>query len=148
VVTVFATVGHIQMSVHAESTAAEIVDTICHYLLGTGRFARFGFCTLVIPPENANIFVRDGWTKADIRNAVFAGTTRTVAWAKAHGHSLTGGLMDRRGAAVQPGDDEATVAIAGSANDILVVIAGGPAGAFIQAMLPYGGTAQQVIRVP
>ena len=148
VVTVFATVGHIQMSIHHESTAAQIVETICHYLVGTGRFGRFGFCALVIPPENADIFVRDGWTKADIRNAVYAGTSRSVAWVKAHGHSLTGGLMDRRGAPAQPGDDEQTVAIAGSPDDILVTVAGGPAGAFVHALLPYGGMAERVIRFP
>lgn len=148
VVTVFATVGHIQISAHHEPTADAIVDTIAHYLVGTGRLGRFGFCTLVIPPENAEIFVRDGWTKADIRAAVFARTTRTVAWAKEHGHSLTGGLMDRRGAPVLPGDADEHVAIAGRPDDILVVIAGGPAGAFVQVMLPYGGMAERVIRLP
>ena len=148
VVTVFATVGHMQMSIHHESTAAEIVASICHHLVGTGRFGRSGFCALVIPPENADIFVRDGWTKADIRNAVFAGTSRTVAWVKTHGHSLTGGLMDRRGAPVQPGDDQQTVSIAGTADDILIAVAGGPAGAFVHAMLPYGGMAEKVIRIP
>jgi hypothetical protein len=148
VVTVFATVGHLQMSIHHESTANEIVETVCHYLVGTGRFGGSGFCVLVIPPESADIFVRDGWTKADIRAAVHAGTTRTVAWAKSHGHSLTGGLMDRRGAPVEPGDDARTVAVAGRPDDILVVVAGGPAGAFVQAMLPYGGMAERVVQLP
>jgi hypothetical protein len=148
VVTVFATVGHMQLSIHHESTAQEIVDTICHYLVGTGRFGRTGFCALVIPPENADIFVRDGWTKSDIRNAVYSGTSRSVAWVKEHGESLTGGLMDRRGAPVEPGDDQQMVAIAGTPDDILVVVAGGPAGAFVHALLPYGGMAECVIRLP
>lgn len=148
VVTVFATVGHLQMSIHHESTGAEIVDTICHYLVGTGRFGRTGFCTLVIPPETADIFVRDGWSKAAIAEAVFAGTTRSVAWVKAHGHSLTGGLMDRRGAPIQDGDASEMVAIAATPRDVLVVVAGGPAGAFVQAMLPYGGMAERVIQFP
>jgi len=148
VVTVFATVGHLQLSIHHESTAAEIVETICHHLVGTGRFGRTGFCVLVIPPENADIFVRDGWTKADIRAAIYAGTSRSVAWVKSHGHSLTGGLMDRRGAPVQPGDDDQIVAIAATPEDILVTVAGGPAGAFVQVLLPYGGMAERVVRVP
>jgi hypothetical protein len=101
---------------------------------------------LVIPPENAEIFVRDGWSKADIRQAIFDGTTRTAAWVKRNGGSLTGGLMDRRGAAVAPGDEETPVAIAASVDDVMVVIAGGPAGAFVHALFPYGGYSTRVIR--
>ena len=67
VVTIFPTSGHIQISVHAEPTSEEIAKSLCHYLVGTGRLARFGWCVLVIPPENADIFVRDGWSKDDIR---------------------------------------------------------------------------------
>jgi hypothetical protein len=148
VVTVFATVGHMQLSIHHEPTAEAIVDTLCHYLVGTGRLSRTGFCVLVVPPENADIFVRDDWSKADIRKAVFEGTKRSVAWVKEHGGSLTGGLMDRRGAAVQPGDDDATAAIAGTPDDIAIVVAGGPAGAFVHALFPYGGMAAQEIRLP
>ena len=146
VVTVFATVGHMQISVHSEPTAEAIVETLCHYFVGTGRLGRTGFVVVVIPPENADIFVRDGWSKGDIRNAIFAGTTRSAAWVKQHGGSLTGGLMDRRGAAVLPGDDDIPVAVAASVDDVLVVVAGGPAGGFVHALFPYGGYATRVIR--
>jgi hypothetical protein len=145
VVTAFATVGHIQISVHAESSAEQIAETLSHYLVGTGRFQRLGYCVLVIPPENANIFVRDGWSKADIRRAIFEGTSRSVAWVKSQGGSLTGGLFDRRGAQPDQGDENETVAIAGSEDEILIVIAGGPAGAFVHALLPYGGMASRVV---
>jgi hypothetical protein len=146
VVTAFATVGHLQLSVHHEPTAEDIVATVCHYIVGTGRLTRSGYCTLVIPPENADIFVRDGWTKADIRQAVYHGTSRTVAWVKRNGGSLTGGLMDRRGAPVLPGDEDLTAAAAGSPDDILTVVAGGPAGAFIHVLFPYGGMACREIQ--
>ena len=148
VVTVLATAGHTQLAVQHESSAEAVVATICHHLVGAGRLSRYGWCALVVPPENAEIFVRDGWTKADIRRAVFEGTTRTVAWVKRHGGSLTGGLMDRRGAPVLDGDEELTAAAAGSPDDILVVVAGGPAGAFVQALFPYGGMASTEIRLP
>jgi hypothetical protein len=148
VVTVFATAGHLQLSIHHEPTAADVVDTLCHYMVGGGRFNRAGFCTLVIPPETADIFVRDGWTKADIRQAVFDGTSRSVAWVKEHGESLTGGLMDRRGSPVLPGDEDLTAAITGSPDDILVVVAGGPAGAFVHVLFPYGGMAACEVRMP
>ena len=146
VVTVFATAGHMQISVHAEPTAEAIVATLCHYFVGTGRLGRTGFLVVVIPPENADIFVRDGWSKSDIRNAIFSGTTRSAAWVKQHGGSLTGGLMDRRGAEVLPGDDDIPVAIAASVDDVMVVVAGGPAGAFVHALFPYGGYATRAIR--
>jgi hypothetical protein len=85
VVTVFGTGGHVQWSVHHESSAQEIVATLAHYMVHSGQLRRAGFCVVVIPPENAEIFVRDGWAKADIRQALFEGTTRSVAWAKRNG---------------------------------------------------------------
>ena len=150
VVHVFPTSGHMQISAHAESNAGEIIDTVAHYLIGTGKLRRSGgWCVLIVPPEHADIFVRDGWTKADIRREVVARTTRTVAWAKAQGESLTAGLMDRRGLPIEPGDDTQTVAIVGDPRDVLVVVAGGPAGGFVQTLLPYGGgMAERVVLLP
>jgi hypothetical protein len=47
------------------------------------------------------------------------------------------------------GDEERDAAIAGSADDILVVVAGGPAGAFVHGLFQYGGNvASQEIRLP
>jgi len=54
--------------------------------------------------------------------------------------------MDRRGAAVLPGDDDIPVAVAANVDDVLVVVAGGPAGGFVHALFPYGGYATRVIR--
>jgi len=139
VVTVFSVVGHIQISAHAERTAREIIDTVCFYLVGSGRLLPSGDCVLLIPPENAEVFVRDGFSKADIADAVYEGTRRTVASVKQAGGSITGGLMDRRGGVAGPGDDSREVAIATDGRHVHVVVAGGPAGAFIYALLPYGG---------
>jgi len=149
VVTVFGTGGHVQWSVHHEATADAIVGTLAHYMVHSGQLRRAGFCVVVIPPENAEIFVRDGWSKADIRRALHERTTRSVAWAKRNGWTLTGGLMDRRGAEVLSGDEEREVAIAGSPDDILVAVAGGPAGAFVHGLFPYaGGVVSREIRLP
>jgi hypothetical protein len=139
VVSLFSVVGHLQISAHAESTAREIIDTICFYLVGSGRLTRAGDFVLVIPPENAEKFVRDGFGKADVAEAVYQGTRRTVAEVKRAGGSVSGGLMDRRGGSVGPGDDDKEVAIATDGSHVHVVVAGGPAGAFIYALLPYGG---------
>ena len=138
VVTVFTAVGHVAISTHAERTAEQIIETYCYYLVGSGRLQRSGSCVIVIPPEVAEVFVRDGWTKADIGQAVHQGTTRSAAWVKRAGGSISAGLMDAPRGEVQPGDESATVAIASSGADIHVVVAGGPAGAFTYALLPYG----------
>jgi hypothetical protein len=139
VVTVFATAGHMQISVHAEPTAEEIARTLSQYLVGTGRLTPRGWCLLAIPPENARILVRDGWSKADLRRALYQGTSRSAAWAKRNGWQATGGPLDARGGAILPGDEERTIAIAGREEDILIAVAGGSAGAFVHAFLPYGG---------
>jgi hypothetical protein len=138
VVTLFATSGHLQLSVHAEPTADAIAATLSQYLVGTGRLTPHGWCLLVIPPEAARILVRDGWSKADLRRAIHKGTTRSVAWTKRNGWASGGGPIDARGGAIEPGDEERSIAIAGREEDILIVIAGGSAGAFAQAFLPYG----------
>jgi hypothetical protein len=149
VVTLFATSGHLQISVHAEPTARAIADTLCQYLLGTGRLTLHGFCLVAIPPETAEILVRDGWTKAELRRAIYQGTTRSVAWAKRNGWQHSGMPLDRRGGAVAPGDEERHIAIAGREQDVLIVIAGGSAGAFVHAFLPYGGPAvSRIIQAP
>ena len=138
VVTLFATAGHTQISVHAEPTADEIAKTLSQYLVGSGRLTPRGWCLLAIPPEVARILVRDGWSKSDLRREIFRGTTRSVAWAKRNGWQSSGGPLDARGGEIQAGDEERNIAIATSADDILIAIAGGSAGAFVHAFLPYG----------
>ncbi len=133
VVTVFATNGHVQLSAHSEDSAQKIAETVARHLVGSGRLvASGGYCVLVIPPENAGYLVKDGWSKADFRQAVFEGTRCTVDELRAQGWPARG-----RGAS---DDGEQTMAITGSPDDIHVAIAGGPAGGFIHYMLPYGGS--------
>jgi len=139
IVTVFPTCGHIQISVHEDHGAEAIVNTVAHYLVGAGKLAK-AFCALVIPPEAAEHFVRDGWSKADMREAIYERASRSVAWAKREGWVWSAGPIDARGGAVEAGDDVEQISVAASADDILVAVAGGPAGAFIHAFLPYAGS--------
>lgn len=138
VVTVFPTSGHIQISAHEDHGAEAIVDTIAHYLVGAGKLAK-AFCAIAIPPEVAEHFVRDGWSKADTRKAIHERTSRSVAWAKREGWVWSAGPIDARGGEVAPGDEVEHISVAASPDDILLVVAGGPAGAFIHAFLPYAG---------
>jgi hypothetical protein len=140
VVTLFDVVGHIQISAHSERTAAEIVDTICYYLVGSGRLRPSGNCVLVIPPENAEIFARDGYSKHDISEAVFQGTKRSAAWVKRSGGPTSAGPMDVSRGTITEEDERTDLAIATDANHVHVVVAGGPAGAFMYALLDWGGS--------
>ena len=132
-VTVFSTGGHVQISAHSEDSAQKIADTVARHLVGSGRLvASGGFCILVIPPENTGYLIKDGWSKADFRQAVFEGTKRTAESLSAQGWPVRGGIT--------PETSQQTMAVTGSADDIYVVTAGGPAGGFIHYMLPYGGS--------
>ena len=139
VVTVFPTSGHIQISAHEDHGAEAIVETIAHYLVGAGKLAK-SFCAIAIPPEAAEHFVRDGWSKADARKAIHERTSRSVAWAKREGWVWSAGPIDARGGALASGDEVEQISVAARPDDILLVVAGGPAGAFIHAFLPYAGS--------
>lgn len=144
VVTVFPTAGHLQISAHADHGAEAIVDTVAHYLAEGGHIAK-AFSVLVIPPECAEHFIRDGWSKEDIRRAFFEKTTRSSRWAKEHGWPSNSNPIAARGGIPVPGDDERLIGSARTPEDVSVVIAGGPAGAFVHAMLPYGGLMESKI---
>ena len=139
VVTVFPTSGHIQISAHEDHGAEAIVETIAHYLVGAGKLSK-PFCAVAIPPESAEHFVRDGWSKADIRKAIHERASRSVAWAKREGWVSSPGPIDARGGEALPADENETISVAASPDDILLVVTGGPAGSFIHGFLPYAGS--------
>jgi len=139
VVTVFGAAGSMVISAHEDHGADKIVDTIAHNLAGSGKLANM-FCVIILPPECARYFVADGWTKRHIQEALLERTTRSVAWLRSNGWSPPGSPIEPRGGPVQPGDEETMAAIARRPEDIVVAVAGGPAGAFVHAILPYAGT--------
>ncbi len=137
VVTCFSSFGHLFIAASPDGDAESLMDTICHYLLGSGRLRNDGWCILVIPPECGETFVRDGWSKDDIAATVVRETTRSMAWMKEHGESVDANLKSRRGGIVEAADHLATVGIADTPEDVSVVVAGSPTGRFIHAILPY-----------
>jgi len=68
---------------------------------------------------------------------------------KRSGGTTTAGLMDAPGGPITDDDETTILAIAGSPGHVHVVVAGGPAGGFVYALLPYGaGFAMREIQRP
>ena len=149
VVSLFGAVGSIAISAHESHGAEEIVDTLAQYLVNCGKLSN-NYCVIIMPPECCRYFVGDGWTKQHIQQALFERTTRSVAWSKRNGWAPPGSPIEPRGGEVLPGDDDKPVAIAARPEEIHIVVAGGPAGAFIHAILPYAGklVSQKIVPAP
>lgn len=136
-VTLMFVAGYKWICAHAEQTPQDWIDTMAHYVIGGGYLNDTGYAALLLPIESAGLFDRAGWTKADIREALFEKTQRSVAWMKREGWKVT--FQRARNEPVEPGDEERLVAIAGSASpdDLLIVPCGGPAGGWPYYL--YGG---------
>jgi hypothetical protein len=148
VVTLFVANWHQQVSVHTERTPEEVVETIAHYALHSGKLTHDMPCVVVIPPEVANLLASVGWSKRRLQNDLFEATARSRAWMKKQGFQA-GNLVSARGAAPEQGDEDVTYALAGSAELILPVICGGPAGAFVDILYAYhGDLTSKVVRLP
>ena len=144
VVTVFATGGGMQVSLHADQTAAEIAESIGDHLLHLGRHDPTGWLVLVLTPEAARLVARNGWSKARLREAVFDGSTRHVGWFREAGLSVVGHYYGaRRNPPPQPDDDERLLTVTAGPDDVQVVVAGGPAGAWAYFLVPYGPIASK-----
>jgi hypothetical protein len=122
--------GYEWICAHGEQTPEAWCDTLAHYIVQSGHLQREGYAVLLLPPENAGLFVRNGWTKQDIRDALYERTRRSVGWVKRGGWKVQ--WQRPRLEPVERGDEEAMLAVAGSARpeDLVIVTCGGPAGAW------------------
>jgi hypothetical protein len=145
-VTLLMIAGYKWLCAHAEQTPDAWVDTMAHYAVGAGMLQAAGYSVLLLPPENAALFVNAGWTKADIREALYERTRRSVAWLKTEGWKVQ--MQRARLEPVQPGDEERYVAMAGSSSpdEFFVVVCGGPAGSWPYYLHGAGGAASAVTR--
>jgi hypothetical protein len=137
-VSLFCAGNHVMMSNHAEQTPDEWIDSVAHYLVGTGRLIPEGAGMFLIPPEAAAMFVDAGWTKAAIAQAIVERTRRSVAWVKSNGWKIGGRFQ--RGGPIEPGDEDRMLSIAGPAKAIRIIVCGGPAGNFPVFIYSYGPT--------
>jgi hypothetical protein len=129
-VTVMAAEGPHQFYNQLSSTAAGILTTMCDDMRVSGNVTGQPHYCLVLAGEHMRTIGADGWSKADIRKFVFESTQNTVAHLK---------RTDRLAGPVNPGDETALRPLLGSADDLLVVAAGGRAGAF-SAYIPGWGS--------
>ncbi len=129
---------HAQIGVHEEKSAEDVLDTVSHHIVRQGWLMRRGSLVLVFPPELAGHLVDSGFTKEDVGLYVFEHTTRSKKWMREKGLQ-TWSPASPRLEPVEPGDEDKLYAAAGSPEDVLSVVAGGPAGGFCHILHPFPG---------
>ena len=123
--------------------------------------ARYHFCfgtyVLVLPPPVQQVFVKDGWSKQDIRQYIMENSFTTVANLKVLGSWQYMGTDDGKPPTIKPDDEtrkvylfkreswyEAKAWELSRQPDILIVIAGGDVGSFGAVVEPYPVAAEPV----
>jgi hypothetical protein len=119
-VTVVAAAGPRQFYNQLSSTAEGVLTTLADDMRISGNVGQPHY-VVVLAGEHMRTIAGDGWTKAMIREFLFAHTQNSHAHLK-RTHQLAG--------AIQPGDETRLRPLVESPDDILVVAAGGRAGAF------------------
>jgi hypothetical protein len=145
-VTAFLLAGDHWTDCHAEQTPEAWIETMAQYIIGTGQLHASSYGILLLPPENARLFVNAGWTKADIRRALYERTRRSIAWVKSSGYKVR--FHRERCEPVQPGDESSYLAMAASPGpeDLIVVVCGGVAGSWPYFLYGLGGPSKAVTR--
>jgi hypothetical protein len=145
-VTVFLLSGDHWTDCHAEQTPEAWIETMAQYIIGTGQLHASGYGILLLPPENARLFVNAGWSKADIRRALYEHTRRSIASVKSSGFKVR--FHRERCEPLQPGDESRYLAMAASPapGDLMVVVCGGVAGSWPYFLYGPGGENKAVTR--
>jgi hypothetical protein len=120
-VTVMAAESPHQFYNQLSSTAEGVLTTLSDSMQISGSVMGQPNYALVIAGEHMRTIARDGWQKSDIRKFVFEHTQNSHAHLK---------RTQRMSGAIEPGDETRMRPLVLSADDILVVAAGGRAGAF------------------
>lgn len=129
-VTVMAAEAPHQFYNQLSNTAEGVLTTLADDMRISGNVMGQPQYMLVIAGEHMRTIAKDGWTKADIRRFVFEHTKNSHAHLK-QTHRMAG--------PVKPGDEALMRPLVESPDDILVVAAGGRAGAF-SAYIPGWGS--------
>jgi hypothetical protein len=129
-VTVLAAEAPHQFYNQLSNTAEGILTTLCDDMRISGNVVGQPQYLVILAGEHMRTIATDGWTKAQIRQYIFDRTRSSLAHLK-QTHRLAG--------VVQPGDEARLRPLVESPEDVLVVAAGGPAGAF-SAYIPGWGS--------
>jgi len=129
-VTVMAAEAPHQFYNQLSNTAEGVLTTLCDDMRISGNVMGQTQYMLVIAGEHMRTIAGDSWTKADIRRFVFEHTQSS------HAHLRK---TQRMAGPIQPGDEARMRPLVPSPDDILIVAAGGRAGAF-SAYIPGWGT--------
>src|SRR5438093_2992453 len=103
------------------NTAAGVLTTLADDMRISGNVMGQPQYTIVLAGEHMRTIAGDGWGKKEIRQFVFEHTQNSHAHLK---------RTQRMAGAIQPGDETRLRPLVASPDDILVVAAGGRAGAF------------------
>ena len=120
-VTVVAAAGPRQFYNQLSNTAEGVLTTLADDMRISGNLMGQPHFVVVLAGEHMRTIAGDGWTKPMIREFLFAHTQNSHAQLR-RTHQMAG--------AVQPGDEARMRPLVESPDDILVVAAGGRAGAF------------------
>lgn len=129
-VTVMAAEAPHQFYNQLSNTAEGILTTLCDDMRISGNVVGQPQYLVILAGEHTQTMARDGWTKAQIRQFIFDHTHNSLAHLK-QTHRLSG--------AVQLGDETRLRPLVESPDDVLVIAAGGSAGAF-SAYIPGWGS--------
>ena len=129
-VTVFAANGPHQFYNQLSNTAEGVLTTLADDMRISGGVMGQPQYVLVIAGEHMRTIAADGWTKADIRKFVWEHTQNSHAHLK---------RTQRMSGELTPADDKAMRPLVETPDDILVVAAGGRAGAFSGYIPGWGG---------
>jgi hypothetical protein len=130
-VTVFAGEAPHFVNSQAGGTGKRLILSIANTMMGTVYMG--GNWVLVLCPEHVTIFKKEGWSKANIREAVYEQAVRPLAQFK-----RIAGLPDSR---ITPEDEQTLYHNIHTPDDLLIVTAGGGAGGFSALIPPWAAGA-------
>jgi hypothetical protein len=141
VVTVVGISGTIEVVDSASRSAGDLAQTFAQSMLvagnrGTPGLIGGGEPLLVIPPELAALFARDGYSKEDVKDAIFERAEFPVERLSTAVREHLASVMRSSGA----GDPARPLRIAENADDVMIVVAGGVGVKAIYAPTWGGGT--------
>jgi hypothetical protein len=145
-VTLFLIAGYSWTDSHAEQSPDIWIETMAHHIVGIGKLHAAGYGIVLMPVETARLFAKAGWSKADIRKALYEKTRRSVAWVKQAGYKVR--YHRERLEPVEPGDETSFVAMAGSdrPDELFVVVCGSAAGSWPYYLYGAGGGAPAITK--